>query len=120
MTGRIVPTSAGSILLGTLNVTLDGSGNGVGSIGPQRAGEVWKITNTAIKCTGAIPTNGIPSTWIETLYGVNMDSSYSVLQDQSDTVIDLYPGALLVSTWTNGPAGGAASVVYYGTRHSIR
>lgn len=118
--GRLVATSAGSVLLGTLKVTLDGSGSGSGSIGPQRAGEVWKITNTAINCTGAVPANGAASTWIETLYGQVMDSSYSVIQDQSDTAIDLYPGALLVSTWSNSPAGGTATVSYYGTRHAIR
>lgn len=117
--GRTVQTTVGG-LLGSLLVTLDGNGNGTGTIGPPRAGESWHITNTAITCTGSLPTNGKVSTWLETLYGALIDSSYSVTQDQSDTQLELWYGALLVSTWTNGPAGGSARVDYYGTQRFLR
>jgi len=117
--GRTVQTRTGA-LLGSLQVTLDGSGNAVGTIGPGRAGEQWQITNTAISCTGVLPTNGQVSIWIETLIGAQIDSSYSVLQDQSDTHFEVWYGALIVCTWTNGPAGGRARADYYGTQHMIR
>lgn len=119
--GRLVQTSGGRVTLGPgVQITLDASGNGSAVYGPQRAGESWQINNTTITCTGALPSNGNPSTWVETLNGAQIDSSYSVLQDQSDTVIELGPGQLLAYSWTNGPAHGVATVAHYGTQSFIR
>ena len=119
--GRLVATSAGRVPLGPgVRVVLDAGGNGTAVYGPGRAGENWQITNTAIACTGAPPTNGIASTWFEFLFGQQIDSSYSVVQDQSDTVIELGPGQLLLYVWTNGPANGVATVTHYGSQSFIR
>jgi hypothetical protein len=100
-------------------VALDAAGNGQLVMRPQRAGESWRIRNTAVSCTGNLPTNGIVSQVLVFQGfpgGVAIEGTYNVLQDSSDTIIEIGEGNCISFTWTNGPFNGTATVTLTGDR----
>lgn len=109
-------------LTASATVTLDGSGNGIASVGPSAPGEVWAPDTTSIQCTGAIPTTGTPTLFIYAGNGIFpatfIDSTYNVTGAGSGLIDgkQLYAGQEVFAVWSGGPPGGTATLTVKGTR----
>lgn len=98
-----------------VTVTLDGSGNGTVSTGPQVPGESWPppytvsvkaSTNTAEALCSVTVAGQFLAT---TTWGSTGDSN-------SDGALTLYPGTEVQAVWTGGDPGATASLTVTGTR----
>lgn len=102
------------------SVTLDVSGNGNASIGPQNmpGTQSWHITGVILKTSrkGLAP---VPSceVYLDTidpsnLQGVTYDGSFN----QGACDITMIQGQRLIGVWTGGQLGDLATIVVSGTR----
>lgn len=95
--------------------TFDANGEARVTVGPQRAFERWRITNTAITTTSTNVTafklyrgvTAIPSNLIDL-------SNFNGNDDVSDSVIELPAGEKLLGVWTGGTVGALATITVSG------
>jgi hypothetical protein len=103
----------------TVSVTLDGSGNGTASTGPQITNEAWNVATAAVSVATAAAESvcktyagGAVSagTFIDgTTWGSTGDST-------SQFSSPVYPGQQVFAVWAGGDPGAAATLVVQGTR----
>ena len=107
------------------SVVLDGSGNGIASLGPGTPGHVWQPQTVSIFMTGAIPTPGGSNVSVVYLYAGNdtsaislIDSTYNVNANSTGAIqgIVLYPGQFISAQWVFGNPHATATVNVVGTR----
>ena len=100
-------------------VTLDGSGNGQVSIGPQIPGVSWTITGVAVLVNNGVATN-IPEFFLyngAAQPGNFLSGSYTGNNDaDSELNVILYPGQVLTGVWTGGDPGKTAVLSVTGTQ----
>jgi hypothetical protein len=101
-------------------VTLNGSGTGTVSFGPQRANTFWTINSISVTVSSNVaePTasiyRGTPNV------GSLVTATYSGSQDTDSNVNDnpLYPGEVYSCQWTNGDPSATATVSFTGVESS--
>lgn len=99
-------------------VTLDGSGNGIASLGPQRVREHWQPTSASVsvatntkeaQCSIFMGTVANPSTFLgQTIQGSTGDTCGFAGQD-------MQTGMKIFAQWKGGDPGSVATVVVNGT-----
>ena len=102
----------------SVNVILDGSGNGQVSLGPQRAREHWQVSSIGVKvatnvkealCSAYVGSFGALQSQF---FGSSFTGSTG---DTCNIDEDLQPGQLVTAVWTGGDAGANATMTVYGT-----
>jgi|SRR5215469_11067979 len=102
----------------SVTVVLDGSGNGVASLGPARIREHWQLTSAAVR----VATNTAEATCdIYVGSGINQTTffAHSILGSTGDTCgfggLDIQPGMRVFANWLGGDAGQIATLTIQGT-----
>lgn len=97
------------------NVTLDGNGRGVVTLGPQVYGVVWHVTRMVTSVSGTAEISCRLSVYRQTETPSNMvDGTFVAGQDVSETDLPLRGGEVLVFVWEDGPAGAVATITLSG------
>lgn len=103
------------------NVTLDGSGNGTTSLGPN-VGEEWTVSNVAIRTsTATVSAAAVPS--CEVFVGAAplsqflVDGTFSGNLNSTDAAASssLTAGNKVWAKWSNGDPGSVATLSINGT-----
>lgn len=106
-------------------VVLDGSGNGVASLGPVIARQHWQVLSASVKTTQ--PTGTVVNDAACDLYvGSNINQStfvsHTITGSSGDTCglgsQDIQPGMQVWAKWTGGDPGATAVVTVSGTYSS--
>lgn len=100
-------------------VVLDGSGNGVTSIGPTVVREHWQIASASVRCSSAVK---------EATCTVYFGSTLSTATFLDTTItgssgdicginqVDLQPGMQIWAQWQGGDVGATATLILNGTK----
>lgn len=100
------------------NITLDGSGNGIASIGPVVAREHWQILSAAVKvathnlesrCSVFVGTTAQSGTFFGTSFTGSSGDTFSLGN------IDIQSGMQVFAQWTGGDPGALATLTLFGT-----
>lgn len=106
-----------SFPLGSINVTLDGTGRGSGSIGPMVYGTKWTITRWTTSGDGALQPS--LKVW-RNFEGADL-LDYTYLGNNNASELP-QPGVILMSgekvlwVWQNGSAGAHMTAIIYGSQ----
>lgn len=98
-------------------VTLDGSGNGIASIGPQRVREHWQLNSVSV----SVATNTKEaqcSVYMGTVIGPSTFFGQTFTGSTGDTCgigQDMQTGMRIFAKWTGGDPGSVATVIANGT-----
>lgn len=108
------------------NVTLDGSGNGTTSLGPN-VGEEWTVSNVAIRTsTATVSTAPVPSCDIfvgaAPIVQFLVDGTFSGNLNSTDAAAasPLTAGQKVWAKWSNGDPGSVATLSINGTSQTGR
>lgn len=101
-------------------VTLDGSGNGTVTFGPQRAGTSWTVRTASVKVSSNT-NESVASLYRGTANpGSLISATYSGSQDTDSNINDnpLFPGEFYTCQWIGGDAGATAIVSFTGVEET--
>ena len=101
-------------------VTLDGSGNGVASLGPQRVREHWQPNSASVSVTTNV-NEAQCSIFMGTVANSSTFLGQTATGSTGDTcgfaggAQDMQPGMKIFAVWKGGDPGSVATVVVNGT-----
>ena len=100
------------------NVVLDGSGNGIVTLGPN-VGQRWQLNSAAVRTSTAtlFPTCKVYMGSGATIDAEFVDGTYSGNQDSTDRVsgLRLGPNQKITAFWQGGDVGATATLSIIGT-----
>ena len=103
-------------------VTLDGSGNGIASLGPVKVREHWQLISASVKTT-QLPSAIVNDATCQLYIGSNINQgtfvSKTITGSSGDTCPlasqDIQPGMQVWAQWIGGDAGATAVLTLTGT-----
>jgi hypothetical protein len=100
-----------------VNVTLNSSGAGTVTAGPNMPGVIWTVNMVACYTTTNLSGGTTFYLYTNSVSPVNLvGGSYSGNLDQnSDLSISLFPGQTIIGVWADGDSGAVATMSYYGS-----
>jgi hypothetical protein len=102
----------------SVQIILDGSGNGIARIGPTRVREHWQVTGAAVKVATAINEAQCAvyvGPQIADPYAVDTTITGSTGDVCSFANQDVQPGQFVFAQWTGGDPGATATLNVIGT-----
>jgi hypothetical protein len=102
-------------------VTLDGSGNGSVTFGPDRGNTQWIIRRASVKTSTNI-SEPIASIYRGSVNpGTLISATYSGAQDTDSDINDnpLFTGEYYTCEWTGGDPGATATIAFSGTEVTL-
>lgn len=101
----------------SVSVTLNSSGGGQVSIGPNAGPSNWNITKVVVS-TNRPGSPPIPTfyMYVDSSPNNKLDVTYDGSFDSTDTSIDITRGQHLVGVWAAGQVGDIATMAVYGVK----
>jgi hypothetical protein len=102
----------------SISVVLNGSGNGIVSLGPQRVKEHWQVVSAGVKVSSNVAEAqcsiyiGVPGALQQQFFGQTYTGSTG---DTCGIDQDIQPGQVVTAQWTGGDAAATATLTLFGT-----